>query len=166
MSVDLPDPFGPISPIRSPSEIVNGMFLKSGTAPNRFESPCAVIIGIGGNVRSFLRIHFTRAAVLCRRPAGVPSLGRPAIRRTSVARSVPRPTTLFVPRRIRINARLCLSLVFKNIAGIFATRLPHSLVRKAEASAPTCALVSRSSSRWVLAAAFGLPRSPTESSSF
>jgi hypothetical protein len=51
---------------------VNGIFLKSGVAPNRFESPCAVIIGIGGNVRCFLRIHFTRAAGLCRERPGNP----------------------------------------------------------------------------------------------
>ena len=129
MSVDFPEPFGPISPMRSPSDIVNGIFWKSGVAPNRFESPCAVIIGIGGNVRCFLRSHFTRARGLCRRPAGVPSLGRPEIRGTPAAPSAPRPATSFVPRRTRINARLRLSLVFKNIAGVFAVPLPNSLER-------------------------------------
>src|SRR5579884_3532966 len=60
MSVDFPDPFGPISPMRPPSEMVNGIFLKSGVAPNRFDSPCAVMIG--GKWSCFLHFHFTRAA--------------------------------------------------------------------------------------------------------
>src|ERR1700690_2494677 len=44
-SVDLPEPLGPIRPMRSPSETVNEIFWKSGAVPYRFESPCALIIG-------------------------------------------------------------------------------------------------------------------------
>src|SRR5580700_10933634 len=44
-SVDLPEPLGPIRPIRSPSDTVNEIFWKSGAVPYRFESPCALIIG-------------------------------------------------------------------------------------------------------------------------
>ena len=44
-SVDLPEPLGPISPMRSPSETVNEIFWNSGAVPYRFESPCALIIG-------------------------------------------------------------------------------------------------------------------------
>jgi len=43
--VDFPEPFGPISPMRSPSETVKEISWKSGSAPYRLESPCAVIIG-------------------------------------------------------------------------------------------------------------------------
>ena len=32
-SVDFPEPFGPIKPIRSPSDTVNDTFWKSGLAP-------------------------------------------------------------------------------------------------------------------------------------
>ena len=45
-SVDFPEPFGPIRPMRSPSETVNEIFLKSGATPNFFERSCALIIGI------------------------------------------------------------------------------------------------------------------------
>src|SRR5580700_6164514 len=44
-SVDLPDPFGPITPMRSPSDTVNEIFLNSGATPYRFASPWALIIG-------------------------------------------------------------------------------------------------------------------------
>src|ERR1035438_6278704 len=44
-SVDLPDPFGPISPIRSPSEMVKETFWKSGFAPKDFDSSCALMRG-------------------------------------------------------------------------------------------------------------------------
>jgi hypothetical protein len=44
-SVDLPEPFGPITPMRSPSETVNEMFWKSGAAPYFFANPCALMIG-------------------------------------------------------------------------------------------------------------------------
>src|SRR6185369_6598528 len=44
-SVDFPEPFGPISPIRSFSEIVNEILSKSGIAPNVFEIPCALMMG-------------------------------------------------------------------------------------------------------------------------
>src|SRR5258706_13322977 len=44
-NVDLPEPFGPITPMRSPSETVNEMFWKSGATPYLFDSPCALIIG-------------------------------------------------------------------------------------------------------------------------
>jgi hypothetical protein len=110
---------------------VNGIFLKSGVAPNRFESPCAVIIGIGGNVRCFLRIHFTRDAHCCR-PVGIPSHAQPPCSSQESPDSS-HAAARFISYRTRINARLCLSLPFKNIAGIFAARLPHSLVREAEA---------------------------------
>src|SRR6476646_2124674 len=43
--VDFPDPFGPITPIRSASETVNEIFWNSGRAPYLFDSPCALIIG-------------------------------------------------------------------------------------------------------------------------
>jgi hypothetical protein len=41
----LPDPFGPINPIRSPADTVNDISWKSAVAPYLFESPCALIIG-------------------------------------------------------------------------------------------------------------------------
>jgi len=41
----LPEPLGPISPIRSPSETVNETSWKSGFAPKDFEIPCALMIG-------------------------------------------------------------------------------------------------------------------------
>ena len=44
-SVDFPDPFGPIIPMRSPSETVNEMLRKSGDTPNRFANPRALMIG-------------------------------------------------------------------------------------------------------------------------
>ncbi len=43
--MDFPDPLGPISPIRSPSDTVNEMFWKSGVSPNFLEIPLAFIIG-------------------------------------------------------------------------------------------------------------------------
>jgi hypothetical protein len=53
--VDLPDPFGPIRPIRSPSETVKETFRKSGVAPKAFEISCALIIG-GNDLRP--QLHF------------------------------------------------------------------------------------------------------------
>src|SRR6266404_1895669 len=50
-SVDLPEPFGPISPMRSPSETVNQIFWNSGLAPKAFEMSCALMIG-GNDVGS------------------------------------------------------------------------------------------------------------------
>ncbi len=50
-SVDLPDPFGPIRPMRSPSEMVNETFWKSGFAPKAFVISCALTMG-GNEVRS------------------------------------------------------------------------------------------------------------------
>jgi hypothetical protein len=49
--VDLPDPFGPINPIRSPSEIVKETFWKSGFAPKDLVISCALTMGddMGGN---------------------------------------------------------------------------------------------------------------------
>src|ERR1700744_5211833 len=44
-SVDFPEPFGPIKPMRSPSDTVKEMSWNSGVTPNRFESPWALIIG-------------------------------------------------------------------------------------------------------------------------
>src|SRR5882672_6673406 len=44
-SVDFPEPFGPIRPIRSPSETVKDTFWKSGLAPKAFEIPCTLRIG-------------------------------------------------------------------------------------------------------------------------
>src|SRR5208282_236495 len=51
--VDLPDPFGPIRPIRSPSEMVKETFWKRGFAPKAFVISCALTMGddIGGNER-------------------------------------------------------------------------------------------------------------------
>jgi hypothetical protein len=43
--VDFPEPFGPISPIRSPSETVKEMFWKSTVDPKDLEIPCALMIG-------------------------------------------------------------------------------------------------------------------------
>ena len=43
--VDFPEPFGPIRPMRSPSDIVNEIFRKSGATPYRLDKPCALIIG-------------------------------------------------------------------------------------------------------------------------
>jgi hypothetical protein len=44
-SVDLPDPFGPIRPMRAPSETVKETSRKSVVAPNAFEIPWALISG-------------------------------------------------------------------------------------------------------------------------
>jgi hypothetical protein len=44
-SVDLPDPLGPINPIRSPSETVKETFWKRGFAPKAFEISCALMMG-------------------------------------------------------------------------------------------------------------------------
>jgi hypothetical protein len=41
----LPDPFGPMMPMRSPSETVNEMLRNSGSTPNRFAKPRALMIG-------------------------------------------------------------------------------------------------------------------------
>jgi hypothetical protein len=43
--VDLPEPFGPISPMRSPSETVKETFWNRGFAPKAFEMSCALMIG-------------------------------------------------------------------------------------------------------------------------
>jgi hypothetical protein len=53
-SVDLPDPFGPITPMRLPSEMVNETFWKSVVAPKAFEIPCA--LRIGGNDEWLLKV--------------------------------------------------------------------------------------------------------------
>jgi hypothetical protein len=44
-SVDFPEPFGPITPMRLPSSTVNEIFSNSGVAPYRFDNPCALMIG-------------------------------------------------------------------------------------------------------------------------
>src|ERR1035437_4978101 len=44
-SVDLPAPLGPIRPMRSPSDTGKLMSWKRGTAPKRFDRPCALRIG-------------------------------------------------------------------------------------------------------------------------
>src|SRR3954449_13445288 len=50
-SVDLPEPLGPMSPMRLPSETVNERSRKSGTAPKLLVIPCALIIGGMGYLR-------------------------------------------------------------------------------------------------------------------
>ena len=50
-NVDLPEPLGPISPIRSPSEMVKETFWKSGFAPKVLVICCALTMG-GNEVRS------------------------------------------------------------------------------------------------------------------
>src|SRR6201986_1471952 len=45
ISVDLPEPFGPIRPMRSPSETGNATSRKSGADPKAFVRPCAFKIG-------------------------------------------------------------------------------------------------------------------------
>jgi len=47
-NVDFPEPFGPIRPIRSPSETVKETSSKSGLAPNAFVIFCALMIGGNG----------------------------------------------------------------------------------------------------------------------
>ena len=70
--VDLPDPFGPIRPMRSPSEMVNETFWKSGFAPKAFVISCALTMG-GNEVRSprdvdvCLRVSVASVAPLSRR---------------------------------------------------------------------------------------------------
>jgi hypothetical protein len=44
-NVDFPEPLGPISPMRSPSEIVKSIFSNSGSAPNLLDIPCALMMG-------------------------------------------------------------------------------------------------------------------------
>jgi hypothetical protein len=44
-NVDFPEPFGPISPMRSASETVKETSVKSGFAPKAFEIFCALMIG-------------------------------------------------------------------------------------------------------------------------
>src|SRR5689334_774068 len=44
-SVDFPDPFGPISPMRSRSDTVNETSRKSGCAPKDFEISFTLMIG-------------------------------------------------------------------------------------------------------------------------
>jgi hypothetical protein len=46
--VDFPEPFGPINPIRLPSETVKETFWKSGCDPKAFEIFCALMIGGNG----------------------------------------------------------------------------------------------------------------------
>jgi len=41
----LPEPFGPISPIRSPSDTVKETFWKSGVIPYCFDRPWALMMG-------------------------------------------------------------------------------------------------------------------------
>src|SRR5215470_18188218 len=55
-SVDFPEPFGPISPIRSPSETVNETSSKSGFAPNAFEIFWTLMIGGNGYAPAFSRL--------------------------------------------------------------------------------------------------------------
>jgi hypothetical protein len=50
----LPEPFGPINPMRSPSETVKEMFWKSGFAPKDFDISCALMIGGNGLVSPFV----------------------------------------------------------------------------------------------------------------
>ena len=44
MNVDLPEPFGPVSPYRRPSENVVVTSSKSTFDPNRIDTPCTAII--------------------------------------------------------------------------------------------------------------------------
>jgi hypothetical protein len=44
-SVDFPEPFGPMTPMRSPSDTVKEIFLNSGAAPYLLDSPWALISG-------------------------------------------------------------------------------------------------------------------------
>ncbi len=44
-NVDLPEPLGPIRPMRSPSEMVNETFWKSGLAPKDFVISWALTMG-------------------------------------------------------------------------------------------------------------------------
>jgi len=43
--VDLPEPFGPIRPMRSRSLMTNEISSKSGVAPKRFDKPWALSMG-------------------------------------------------------------------------------------------------------------------------
>jgi hypothetical protein len=43
--VDFPDPLGPINPMRSPSDTVKPISVKSGAIPYLFESACALMMG-------------------------------------------------------------------------------------------------------------------------
>src|SRR5664279_2073483 len=45
-SVDFPEPLGPMTPMRSPSEITKLMFWKRVVAPKRFSNPCPFKIGV------------------------------------------------------------------------------------------------------------------------
>src|SRR6266851_855295 len=53
--VDLPEPFGPMRPMRSPSVTVNETFWKRGFDPKAFEIPWALMIG--GNGCALLDIY-------------------------------------------------------------------------------------------------------------
>src|SRR5947209_16744189 len=56
-SVDLPEPLGPISPIRLPSETVKLMFSKRGTAPNDFDNPWTLMMGGNGGRSFFWKLY-------------------------------------------------------------------------------------------------------------
>src|SRR5450631_1313780 len=45
-SVDFPEPLGPMTPMRSPSEMTKLMFWKRVVAPKRFSNPCPFKIGV------------------------------------------------------------------------------------------------------------------------
>src|SRR5579859_1256959 len=70
-SVDLPEPLGPIIPMRAPSETVNEIARKSGSTPYRLESPCALIIG--GNVLAVLPESVSVRITAARRDYVLPS---------------------------------------------------------------------------------------------
>src|SRR5689334_23029250 len=44
-NVDFPEPFGPMTPMRSPSDTVKEIFLNRGAAPYLLDSPWALISG-------------------------------------------------------------------------------------------------------------------------
>ena len=54
MNVDLPEPLGPVSPYRRPSENVAVTSSKSTFDPNRIDTPCTAIIGNRPSTRSSL----------------------------------------------------------------------------------------------------------------
>src|SRR6202040_431610 len=60
--VDLPDPFGPIRPMRSPSEMVKETFWKRGFAPKAFVISWALTMG-GNDLRSPLDVDVFRVSV-------------------------------------------------------------------------------------------------------
>src|ERR1700686_3388335 len=84
-SVDLPDPFGPMSPMRSPSDTVKETFWKRGAAPKAFEMLRTLISGgndVGSPEFSYLEIirkHHSRGARFAadREPLGFAFAGQP-----------------------------------------------------------------------------------------